>query len=527
MRPLHLGSGVILMFLVFSVQAENQLSNIELYKRCSIHISNQPPKLNGEVENAIKSGAKDPIRACIELLEKGMLDGSGRLKEDTKIGRSILRTFTQFHRTWFTANTLEQIQDYSEEIARGTVDLYDPNEPALTLSRALLGDAVSYKQVLTGNAGIQAIRQDDPKLVAKYGFTTTNAWRRFGTQISETSQVTTRNIGGGWVQEVTDRTAADFVNVPLIQLGDLVGIAPTTQSTILNNIEFAPVGGIGSHPGHIRPELNFQYDFFKHRGGGILGSNTFFLLNYGHPLGLNSNGTTKLPRRWIQSAMESLLCSTFPALRENDIKNFVKTNSSTPFRNASSCVQCHATLDQAATTARNLIVGATDYSNLTKKNEAGENVDIFNRHPLVVTDYKISKPPASSWLAEPDATFHLQNPTGELFFRSFTGALVSKRVANIADLGRAMEETDDFYACAAKRYFKYFTGVDVSLFDKTNPANSSVIRSLSPLDHEYRAFVESLGSDLKKSQSSFEMVKKIIASPYYRKTQQTRSAGGE
>ena len=364
--------------------------------------------------------------------------------------------------------------------------------------------------------------------MAKHGFTTSNAWRRYSAAVNQNSEVVTRNVAVDWIHRREDRTANDFVMLPLIQLGDLVGIAPTTNSVILKNLELRPVGGdASSWVGHKQPDLNFEYDFFKHRGGGILGTSSFYLMNNGHSLGQKANGAAKLPRRWIQSAMESLLCTSFPSLRENDIRQFVKTNSSTPFRNATSCVQCHATLDQAATTARNIVVGSTDYTSLIKKDAAGVDQDYLNKHPLVVTDYKVKKPPSSEWLSEPDETFHLQSPTGELYFRSFSGALVSKRVSNISDLGRVMEETDDFYTCAAKRYFKYFTGIDVSLFDKTNPVNSSLIRSLSPLDHEYRAFVESLGTDLKQNQSLFDLIKKIISSPYYLKTQQTRSADGE
>lgn len=487
-----------------------------------------PLKLDGAVERAIKNKTKDPIVACLELLEKGMLSGAGALRTDSKEGRAILRTFQQFHRTWFTANTLEQIQDYSEEVARGTVDHYDPNEPSMFVTRALFGESVPYKQVLLSNSGLTASRQENSKIVAKHGFTTTNPWRRFGAAISQFSEVVTRNIGDGWIGRIEDRTTQDIEFLPLIQMGDLVGISPTTHSVILRNLELRPVGGdTSSWAGHKQPELNYEYDFFKHRGGGLLGTSSFYLMNNGHPLGQKANGTTKLPRRWIQSAMESLLCTTFPSLRETDIRQFVKGNSSAPFRNAASCVQCHATLDQAATTARNIVVGSTDYTSLVKRDAAGVDQDYLNKHPLVVTDFKVKKPPVSEWLSEPDETFHLQSPTGELFFRSYTGALVSKRVANISELGRAMEETDDFYACAAKRYFKYFTGIDVSLFDKTNPANSSLIRNLSPIDHEYRAFIETLGADLKQNQSLFELIKKIISSPYYVKTQQTRPAGGE
>jgi hypothetical protein len=81
-----------------------------------------------------------------------------------------------------------------------------------------------------------------------------------------------------------------------------------------------------------------------------------------------------------------------------------------------------------------------------------------------------------------------------------------------------MAQTDDFYACAAKRYFQYFTGIQVSLYDRTNPANATFNEKLSSEAKADREFVESLGTELRKTQSIRSVVKKIMGSPYYRET---------
>lgn len=79
-----------------------------------------------------------------------------------------------------------------------------------------------------------------------------------------------------------------------------------------------------------------------------------------------------------------------------------------------------------------------------------------------------------------------------------------------------MTETKDYYYCAAKRYFEFFTGIDVALYDQTNPANAEVNRRLSDENKEDRKFVEALGDKLESSQSVREIVKDIMGSKYYR-----------
>lgn len=140
------------------------------------------------------------------------------------------------HRNWFDANTLEQIQGYNEEVGRGTLDHYDPNEPALTLTRALLAPGVKYSEVVTAPFGIKGLRQENQSIANKYGYGRPSGagsmmdspMRRVSAQIGRTQPIAFRNLQDGFLGYASERTAEELIVVPTIQVGDLVGIMDGT-----------------------------------------------------------------------------------------------------------------------------------------------------------------------------------------------------------------------------------------------------------------------------------------------------------
>lgn len=495
------------IFFNLTILKAKEISAIDFYRRCTIHLTGQPISITSDEYKKIKSGNLDPLQACYQLLNQASLGADGLLQKDTKVGRQILKTFLNFHRTWFSSNTLEQIQDYNEEIARGTVDAYDPNEPALALTYSLVDFKRKFSDVLTDDHGLLAIREEDEKVKNLLKYKVKSPSRRFyGNGIADDAKTSFRNKDSEWINNANLRKPESLVVMPFIQVGDLVGIRHNEQAFNVPNVDLQPLGR--SRPGHLEVDLKYSFNFYQTQGGGVLGSPVFILMNFGHPLGLKANGSTKLPRRWIRNAMESFLCVNFPVLREKDIKTFYKQTSTAPFRTGNSCLQCHATLDQAATTARNVTLGATDYFAFDE--------GFFNKYPLIVTSYNSTQDPISEWSSEPVKNFHLQKPTGKLYFRTFSGELIEQPVQNISDLGKSITEIDDFYTCAAKRYFEYFTGINVPLYDRTDPVNAGLNKSLKSEDISYRLFIEKLGGELKNTQSLSQLIKSILNSDYYK-----------
>lgn len=490
------------------------LSPQKIYRRCYSQLVQSPVPLQSMVMDQIKSGTLNPIDACLALFEKGNLNDSGLLQTNDMEAQKILQTFQDFHRTWFSSNTLEQIQDYNEEVNKGSTDVYDPNEQAYYLTYNLLAKNQKYSDILQGNLRFKGIRNENVTLNRKIGL----FWNySFPSRVKndpslhallDLNIIAFRSLNKAFDVNGDNRDDADFATAPKLQVGELVGIQKNQDSFIVKNIALEPLGQ--DRPGNKEPNLQFNFDIKDSFGGGILGLPSYFLMNMGHSRGMKFNGTTKLPRRWIKASLETFMCSSFPTLRESDILSLVKENSETPFRKASSCVQCHASLDQAASVAGNLTSGSTDYFVIDR----GKNA-FAAKSPIVLTKYNAIKAAASDWSDVVDNEFHIKVPRGKFFTRSMTGDLISRDITSINDLGIAMSQTSDFYTCTAKRYFEFFTGIQVALYDRKDPRNAELNKNLSPESIEDRHFIEELGRDLQHSQSLKDLVKRILKSKYY------------
>lgn len=494
-----------------AVFAEGQpLSEAGLYNRCYSHLTGRPVPLGNATMAQIRAGKIKALDACNALLDKAELDPNGPLiNRNDMEARAILNNFYNFHRTWFSANTVEQIQEYSDELSRGTTDIYDSTEPGLAITRAVFSRNGKYSDVLTLPLGVHAQREESASVRASIGWTVNFPGRRiFGNNLGYDENLFNFRAFTGGFDGNSDTTNSIFQNLPKIEVGELVGIRVKGESANIPNVSLHPLGD--DKRGNDQPGLNFSFDLFKTYGGGVLGTPIYFMLNYGHGRGVEANGTTKVPRRWSQTNMNSFLCADLPALRESDIRQYVVGNSSAPFRNSASCVMCHATLDPMAYTARNLVVANSDYFVLSTGSRTQAKT------ALLLTSYRAEIPSVSGWPSEPVANFHRQTPTGRLFFRSMTGQLIDKPVNGIAELGQAMSQTKDYYYCAAKRYFEFLTGIQVALYDRTNPANAEINRKLSAEAIADRKYVEDLGEELSRTQNVRGLIKNIMASKYYR-----------
>ncbi len=120
--------------------------------------------------------------------------------------------------------------------------------------------------------------------------------------------------------------------MPLISVGELVGIRPTTENFTVPNISLKPGSGdIVNDKGSKLANLNYAYNFYSTFGGGVLGMPIYLMQYYGHPMNMKFNGALKVARRWSQQNMESFLCASLPALRESDVTKYVDTTSAALF----------------------------------------------------------------------------------------------------------------------------------------------------------------------------------------------------
>ena len=505
--------GIFSLIFLLTIDANAQaLSEQALFSRCYSQLTGQPVPRGHPLMASVKATTSSAVFACNSLLDKTTLKaGTGMLATSDADSARILNNLYSFHKSWFPANVVEQIQGYNDELGVGTRDIYDTTEPALAVTNALFAENAKYSDTLTMPTGVHGIRLDDAFVRGLIGWTVSFPGRSlYGNNPDfDTNLFNFRALNGVGFDGNGTTSASVFLNVPKIETGELSGIRATTETFVVPNVSLAPLASLVA--GDSIDGFNFNYNLYQTLGGGVLGSPLYLLLNFGHEFGLKMNGQTKVPRRWAKTTMETFLCATLPALRESDVTQFLATASTAPFRNSVSCLQCHGTLDQMAYTARNVILTGTDFSRIS----AGSRLE--SKTAYLTSTFRPDFASETGWPSEPIVDFHRQKPTGRLYFRSFAdGQLINKSVQNISELGMALSLTNDYYQCASKRYFKFFTGIDVALYDRLDPRFSETNRTLSNDAIADRIFVEKLAVTLKSTQSVKAVIKEIMASGYYR-----------
>jgi hypothetical protein len=162
-------------------------------------------------------------------------------------------------------------------------------------------------------------------------------------------------------------------------------------------------------------------------------------------------------------------------------------------------MQCHASIDPMAGLARNFSF-KVDYHNPDTTN----SVHLYK--------YPVSRS-AENGVVDADPDYYLRPSNGRLYFRSYDGTLIDRAISSIADLGTAISETNDFYACVAAKYYKFFTGITANLQDVGDPN----LPALTVGDKFYRDEVIRLGQDLKSSQNLPALIREIISSDAYQR----------
>jgi hypothetical protein len=492
----------ISLFYVMPVTAKVLSPKAQL-SRCYTQLTGKALPLGYPATAQVVSGAKKASDVCLELLNDTELDSTaGTLINNNPESKNILNNLNSFHKSWFPTNAADQMQDYTDEFGLGTSDIFDFTESSLMITKSLFETSGNYATVVTSPEGVVALRKDSAFAQRATNFNVTFAKRaKHGNNAFFDSNFF--NFIG-----LSDVTVPEIRQLPKIEVGELIGIKNKMQSVLIPNTNLYPQSNNVS--GATIPNYIYNPDIYKSfgQGGGILGIPSFLMLNFGHTFGLKMNGSTKLPRRWSLTIMNSLLCAEMPALRESDILNDVRQGSTTPFRNGSACMRCHGTLDRMALTARNLVITNSNYIQNTQ----------IGKDSHLISSFTPTKG-ARAWPSEAENDFHLTNPDGALYYRSMSGRLVNEPVGNISQLGGKIAQQEDYYTCAAKRYFNYFTGINVSLYDRSNPENAALNKALTPQEAADRKFVEQLGADFKdarKHNGSLKgLISDIIKSNYY------------
>jgi hypothetical protein len=411
--------------------------------------------------------------ACMKLLSFGNLDKDGILeKSQSSSSRKILSTFQAFHNSWFPRFDFNNTtQDHPN------ANIHDKNEMAYHFTYALFGQNAKVSSVYTSKSSFVGVRQSKQKNIF------TNDKDIGGKRFKFDDEGRKWLIGG--LSENKHQFGGEYIYRPsLIEYGDLIGIKKMKP-----RVNYFQRIQNGKRTNWI--DLNTPK--FK----GAMGTVPYLILNGGQNK-KTADGGVALHRRWSTSVFKDFLCRTHPLLRKEDTHNTSNKKSSIAFRRDDSCMHCHHPIDSLARVARNV--------ELFNAGEAHPNHFTFR-----AVDFHKVKLTTSNEFTDRDKKFHLRLPKGLLTFRNLEGRLINKTLYSPDDLGDYLSKIDDPYICTAKRYFDFFTGIDVQLYDFTSFAPKK--------DHtdflKYRNFVVKLGKSLRRHQSLKRMVKDIISSDHY------------
>lgn len=436
--------------------AGTALTETEVFIRCYSQLTQLSLAPNDPLLTAVATGSKTAANACLETFDRAKFGTNGRIANATdQVSLAVLSNFHHLHASWFSVRDYVILRDLAG--VAGLKDYYDIDTPAFYFTRAAFAPNVQFKTIVTATKNLRAVRSDNDPAVG-VGSRRSKAQSVFGT------------------------------NATFAPVGPMQGIVETGDLNAAYNFKnTANVTFSGTFP------------LGKHYGGGILGSPAYMHMTVNEVSTFKSDGALKVPRRWSRAVYSDLLCRTLPLLRYNDAGIYKKSNSTVPFRQSQGCVQCHASMDQMAGVIRGF-----QYFSLT-------NSDTTNPKGLQMNTLKAPTQPAeTAWPWEADAQYSLRPPKGVLLFRDATGTLKNIPVDNLQDLGEAMADLNDLYLCAAKRYYAYFTGIDITIGDPV------VEGQTSQTDKAHYAAVESLAATLKATQSVRSMLDKLFKSSQYR-----------
>jgi hypothetical protein len=528
-------------------------NDIQLFHRCYSFITGSRAPLNHHALEMVTTGQWTPTDACMWVFDRAALITTGanagrtvgevnpQFSTDASDALNILRTFHFFHRRWFSNESLSTGFGFGT-VVRLVEDLISPYEAANHISRILFTSSASYRELVTGVRSVIEIRENSNPLFAQ----TDTGSPYFNQLVTYQTQLPLAQIFHNWRvfldpanQNVPTINAVSVLpSPPLLQLGRIRGFRPLTESEMDQTAVMAFTTDTSDSVGANYNNL-FETTFFTEHveakirrpyGGGVIGTNSYLTLNMdagwrnqGFP---RADGGARVWRRASRSIFHDFMCRTLPTLTAEDVEAFVRPTGTHPWQTSSSCMGCHAATDGMAGSMRNFSFNGdrnlkgVPVSFSPQPDLAADWATVI-AHPTVIVDpstklRRMMRDGASvSYAAQEsdlfgidsDHTFFRRPPKGKILTRDYAGRLINQDVMGVDELGQKISEIDDFYACAASRYFNFFTGFEASLPDVPNASTQQVAA---------RQFVLNLGQQLKQNQNLRSMIQSIIESHFFK-----------
>ncbi len=434
------------------------------YYRCYALFTGERVAPADELLKSVESRSKSGTEACMALLDRAMLDEKGSLPAvngvTDPLGRKVFsRLLELYQKELSNPSYISTFQS-----PRFEADLFDLNESGYQMIYTLFGQNQAYRDLVTRDFALSAKRERKENTKA-IGSVVTNAEPAFS---SAPLSTTNPNTNPTLIVSLTATFKDDVVQQGLLQ-----GLVRDERPLLMPN----------------RNNANMNFHF----GAGMLGSIPYLFANTN--LFTPPDGGFKTHRALAASMIEDTLCRPLPWVRPSDAIGFVNPASKLSFRAGVSCAHCHTSSDRAAAGLREV--------RYDKSHAFG--VSFWNRNP-------VSEAAAPFPEIEGDLKFASRPSSGLLYYRTMNGALISQSFDGVKGLGQLIANLDDFYICAAKRHYRFLTGIDVDISDLGDPSNPVVLSKAEMLK---RDLVRKLGLELKSHQSLRNLIKAIIERPEF------------
>ena len=476
------------------------------FYKCYALLTGGRPSQSHALLAAVKNGTISAVDACMQVFDKAQLAGSGLTQAEASSApsadiieaKNVLSTFYAYHRKWFPSNNdSDALNIEFGALANASEDILDVSDAANDLTRILFSPSAQYKDLLSGVQGTKAIRNGSPANGLRSG--------------APASMIMHDYFGAGGLKPY---------NPALLETGELRGFRLLTTGE-LQAIAYASFRPDVCFSGPCGPEYTgLEIYYQKGYGGGRIGNPSYLILNmaYGYRvvgLLMRNYGGATLPRRWSKSVLKDFLCRDIPVIRGSDTLSYLQPASTNAFRSNPTCASCHVTIDGMSGVIRNLSIHTAADRRANMSAGQAESF-LVGKHPSAqVTpafrrsnDNYVVDDPSDVFTVDYNTNFLNRVPNGRFVYRNYRDELTDVPVVGLEELGQKLTEQDDFYVCAAKRYFEAFTGVSIPMVvDGLN---------LSEEAASTRQSVIQMGLDLKQSQNLRTLIRAILMSDAYK-----------
>ncbi len=437
-----------------STQSQAKLSEAQKFKRCYSQMTRLYLASDDDRLKLLKEKKATAVELCENLITTAQLDkqlritGAGKVRTENE---AVIKTFNTFHVTWFKAYSFMRAGDEFF-----TSNVYDSTEMSIPFTLALFKPKTPYRETLVSDVPYESVRTKKKPSFFLDHF-----------EKGEFFPVLDKDI---WL---TGGALETEFKPEYVQTGKLLGFQENKRTK------------------KVHEELEgSKLELFPGKAldtGGILGSASYLILTSGLDREVVPDGAMLTHRGWSKSILNDLLCRQLPVLTEEDVVNEVKKDSRYDYQQNAKCMTCHSTIDPMALAVKDKIVLAVYPMDRPKTPNKSLLVGNVLRQP----SDKLSDDYAKD---------------GYLKMRTYDGRLIEKPASNIRELATSLADMDDYYICAAKRYFNFFTGVDVDLNVRSEKTSAS---------NEFYNFVVAEGLKLKQHQNVRTLIKNILSSDFY------------